>query len=104
MKLQFELAPRTGGSVKDEGPAVEILEDGEGREVSWDHEEQGRSGSARLYRLTSRRELIVRAPGEPPRHFPLAIPRDPSRASAEWSSWTGRSQGDSRSIRYRMIR
>jgi hypothetical protein len=104
VKLQFELARSTGGSATGEWPAVEIREDGDSREVSWEAGGHGRAGSARLYRLTSRRELILRTPGEPPRNLPLSFPRDPSRASADWSPWTGTARAEASSIRYRIIR
>jgi hypothetical protein len=88
-------------------PAAEVREDDAHRQATWDTGKlEGQpvlSGSVRLYRLTSKRELIVRAPGGQTRTFPLAIPRDPSRASADWSPWSMPGASANWSIRYRVI-
>jgi len=110
VQLQFELRPRAGERMTGDLPAAEVREDDANVQAAWDTESQSQSpgdsvlsGNARLYRLTSKRELIVRAPGQPTRIFALTIPRDPSGASAGWSPWSNPATGANWSIRYRVI-
>ena len=110
VELQFEILPRAREQVTAEFPAAEVREGDLHGNPTWDTANQEQlsgasllSGSMRLYRLTPRRELTVREPGGPTRTFPLAMPRDPSRASADWSPWSSPATGANWSIRYRVI-
>src|SRR4029434_575161 len=69
VQLQFELLLRAGEETTAELPVAEVREDEAPRQATWDtgtqEQFEGRrvlSGGVRLYRLTSKRQLVVLVP------------------------------------------
>ena len=104
VRLDLELQPSAGSHL----PATltaEVLEDDDADQVVWE-KDPGRpalNGSVRLYRLTTKRKLVVHAADGQTGTSPLALPRDPSKAASQWSNWSGAGVAPKWTIRYRVV-
>jgi hypothetical protein len=107
VRLDLELLPSAGTHLPATPPTAEVLEDNDAGRVVWDADtaapgQKALSGSVRLYRLTTKRKLVLHAADGQMGAFALALPRDPSQAASQWSNWSG-AVAPNWTIRYRVV-